>query len=180
MMGLFGKALKSVASAAIGDKASDLLGQATKGIENATGVDLTPGDGLAPGQQAAGQQALPQGYGQAPASAAPVAAARHEHAWFVALVQEKLPQFQIQENVVIAELFGAQWDGKPYDIVLYEGGAVKGVITLVEHNKDNNKAYKNSRTAAQEAGVPFINFYLQMPNETGFVLNRIKRLTGLF
>jgi hypothetical protein len=180
-MGLFDKALKSVASAAIGDKASDLLGKATKDIEQATGVDLTPNDGLAPGQRGSGQQASPQGYGQAPASAAPVAAAsRHEHAWFVALVQNKLPQFQIQENVPIANLFGAQWEGKPYDIALYEGGALKGVITLVEHNKDNNNAYKNSRAAAQQAGVPFINFYLHMPNEAGFVLNRIKRLTGLF
>ena len=47
---------------------------------------------------------------------------------------------------------------------------------LVEHNRDNNRAYLGAKETAVKSNVPFINFYLHMPNERNFVISRINRL----
>ncbi|MDR0849153.1 MAG: hypothetical protein LBN10_08995 [Propionibacteriaceae bacterium] len=103
-------------------------------------------------------------------SGTPVSEPDKNAAFFATVLAEDFPQYQVRENVPVSEFGG---DGKPYDFVLSLGGKTVGVISLVQHNRDRNKAYRNSRAAAQAAGVPFINFYLHMPNEREFVKYRI-------
>ena len=73
----------------------------------------------------------------------------------------------------MAELGG---QGKPYEFGLYREGVLKAVVVLVQHNRDRNRAYTGSKAAAEAAGVPFINFYVHMSNEYGYVVDRIRRL----
>jgi hypothetical protein len=153
--------------------ADALVGKAAEALENATGMDLD-------GSNNAGRQG---GYNaQYPAQSAPIAQAAptayggeplKDRAFFAGVLAQKFPEYEVREYVPTAELGGT---GRDYDFGLYKAGQPAGMVMLVEHNRDNNAAYKNARSTAQAAGVPFINFYLHMPNEQGFIINRIRRL----
>jgi len=97
----------------------------------------------------------------------------HDKSYFKEILNSEFNQYEIKDNVQVSELGG---EGRPYDFGLYQLGSIKGVIVLVEHNKTRNKPYWNSEKKAQEAKVPFINFYLHMPNERDFVIYRINKL----
>ena len=96
-------------------------------------------------------------------------------AYFAEILASAFGSYQVRENVPLSE-FGAQ--GRPYDFALYQNGGLAAVVVLAEHNRTRNHPYWNSEKKAKEMGVPFINFYTHMPNERGFVINRINRLMG--
>ena len=93
--------------------------------------------------------------------------------YFAGILAQEFAEYEIRESVPVAELGGV---GKPYEFGLYQFGALKAVVVLVERNRDHNRAYLGSKEAALAARVPFVNFYLHMPNERGFVISRIRRL----
>ncbi|MDR1776190.1 MAG: hypothetical protein LBS17_07110 [Actinomycetes bacterium] len=151
-------------------------------IEKQTGVNLQ-GVGQtgsqqaesAPGQQTAAATSPSPTPASTPATApaAGGASGAKNAGYFAEIIDTAFPDYQVKTRVAVAE-FGGQ--GRPYDFVLYRAGAPVGAVVLVEHNRDRNAAYLNSKAAAAAAGLPFINFYTHMPNERGFVINRIKRL----
>ncbi len=181
-VGLFDNVVKKGLGGALGGA---LGGKVTEALEQATGMDLN-GDGQSgsagsvfgsqqqgttvPGQQQAyQQQAAPAQYTQQGQYAQQVT----DKAYFRTIIKEVFSGYIVREDMPVSELGG---EGRPYDFALIAGGECAGVVMLVEHNRDNNRAYKGARAAAQAAGVPFINFYTHMTNERGFVINRIKRL----
>ena len=177
-MGFLDRMIKQGLSDAIGGA---IGGKVTEAMEKATGIDLD-NDGQAgrvsspygsPTQTypAPGQQKAYAPPASAPASA-PVTQAT-DKAYFRAIIQDCFSNYIIREDVPVSELGG---EGKPYDFALFNHGECCGVVTLVAHNRDNNRYYKGAKAAAAANGVPFINFYTHMPNERGFVINRIKRL----
>ena len=97
---------------------------------------------------------------------------RHDKPFFADILASEFSEYEVKENVPVSELGG---EGKPYEFGLYKNGKLVAVIPLVEHNRVNNKAYKDSKEAAAKANVPFINFHLHMPNERDFVIYRINR-----
>ncbi|MDR1564843.1 MAG: hypothetical protein LBS74_07800 [Oscillospiraceae bacterium] len=105
-----------------------------------------------------------------------VEAGGHTVGYFKELLHANFsPAYVIRENVSPSELGGS---GRPYDFVLLKEGRIVGVIPLAEHNRTNNAAWKNARESAENAGIPFINFHLHMPNTKAFVIDRINRLLG--
>jgi len=177
-MGIFDKAIKKGLGDAIGGALGNKLIQA---VEQATGVDLnsngragntpspfgsTTQTYSAPGQQGASYSA------PFPAPAAPTARVT-EKSFFRDIIHEHFGNYIVREDVAVSELGG---EGKPYDFALINHGECCGVVMLVAHNRDNNRAYKGARAAAEANGVPFINFYTHMTNEYEYVVNRIKRL----
>ena len=178
-MGLFDKVVKKGLGDALGGA---LGGKLTDAIEQSTGLDID-GDGqkggsnsvfgsnqqatTVPGQdQAYSQQVTQEQYVQSQAQVT-------EKPYFREIINEMFSGYTIREDVPVAELGG---EGRAYDFALLNGTNFAGVIMLVEHNRDNNRAYKGAREAAEAAGVPFINFYTHMPNERDYVIERIKRL----
>ena len=102
----------------------------------------------------------------------------------------------IRENVPVTDLAGfandefklyktrptqaykAEW-GQPYTFVLESGGSAKGVVMLGNgHSHDSNVKYLIARMYAKKLGIPYINFYTQMPNEKNYVIGRIRKLMG--
>ena len=172
-MGLFDNMIKKGLGNALGGALGDKV---TEALEQATGLDLNA-DGQQGGRNPFGsvqestfnpsQQAAQTSYAAAPVMQ------ETDKPYFRAIINENFSNYTIREDVPVAELGG---DGRAYDFALVSGGQCCGVIMLVEHNRDNNRAYKGAREAAQAAGVPFINFYTHMPNERDFVINRIRRL----
>jgi hypothetical protein len=132
----------------------------------------------------------------APAYSSEPAPWRSEGEWrsyFREIIMAECPAFEIREEVPVTELVGdaadefklyesrprqvykAEW-GQPYTFVLYQGGAPKGVVMLgAGHSHSAGVKYLIARMYAKKIGLPYINFYTQMPNERAYVASRLHR-----
>ena len=117
-------------------------------------------------------------------------------AYFREIIRSVCPLCEIRENVPVTDLAGnaaeeaqlyktrprqvyrAEW-GEPYSFVLYQGGVPKGVVMLGNgHSHSANVKYLISRMYTKKIGIPYINFYTQMPNERDYVAGRIRKFLG--
>ena len=150
---------------------------------------------IAAKQEAAAKQTTPAATVQ---SSAPVEEKTDAewHAYFREIIQSEFPGYDVLENVPVTELAGfaadeaqlyksrprqvykAEW-GEPYTFVLSQGGAPKGIVMLGGgHSHYANVKYLVARMYAKKLGLPYINFYTQMPNERGYVVGRIHKYLG--
>ena len=150
---------------------------------------------IAAKQEAAAKQTTPAATVQ---SSAPVEEKTDAewHAYFREIIQSEFPGYDVRENVPVTELAGfaadeaqlyksrprqvykAEW-GEPYTFVLSQGGAPKGIVMLGGgHSHYANVKYLVARMYAKKLGLPYINFYTQMPNERGYVVGRIHKYLG--
>ena len=114
-------------------------------------------------------------------------------AYFKDILSTEFAQYNIKQNVAVTDIAGfandefklyktrpqqaykAEW-GQPYTFVLEQMGNVKGVVMLGNgHSHDSNVKYLIARMYAKKAGIPYINFYTQMPNERNYVIGRIRK-----
>lgn len=150
---------------------------------------------IAAKQEAAAKQTTPAATVQ---SSAPVEE-KTDAEWLVyfrEIIQSEFPGYDVRENVPVTELAGfaadeaqlyksrprqvykAEW-GEPYTFVLSQGGAPKGIVMLGGgHSHSANVKYLVARMYAKKLGLPYINFYTQMPNERGYVVGRIHKYLG--
>ena len=124
---------------------------------------------------------------------APVRSEAESLAYFAGILSSRFPQYSVQRNVPVTQLAGnatdsfqlystrptqaykAEW-GEPYTFVLSEGGAPKGIVMLGSgHSHDAKVKYLISRMYAKKLGLPYINFYTQMPNKEDYVVGRINK-----
>ena len=111
--------------------------------------------------------------------------------YFRDILKTDFAGYDIKENVPVTEIAGsvadefqlyrtrprqvyrADW-GQPYTFVMYQGGAPKAVVMLGSgHSHSANVKYLIARMYAKKSGIPYINFYTQMPNEREYVVSRI-------
>ena len=114
-------------------------------------------------------------------------------AYFKEILLQEFPSYTIREDVKVTELAGfatdefklyktrptqaykAEW-GQPYTFVLESAGKACGVVMLGNgHSHDSNVKYLIARMYAKKLGIPYINFYTQMPNERNYVIGRIRK-----
>ena len=114
-------------------------------------------------------------------------------AYFREILATEFPQYSVKENVAVTDVAGfandefklyksrptqaykAEW-GQPYTFVLEQAGSLKGVVMLGNgHSHDSNVKYLIARMYAKKMGIPYINFYTQMPNERDYVIGRIRK-----
>lgn len=113
--------------------------------------------------------------------------------YFREILATEFPQYSVREKVAVTDVVGfandefklyksrptqaykAEW-GQPYTFVLEQAGSIKGVVMLGNgHSHDSNVKYLIARMYAKKMGIPYINFYTQMPNERDYVIGRIRR-----
>ena len=116
--------------------------------------------------------------------------------YFQGIINQEFPSYSVRENVPVTQLAGeaadefqlyhtrprqvykAEW-GQPYTFVMSEGGEPKGIVMLGSgHSHSANVKYLISRMYAKKLGLPYINFYTQMPNERDYVVQRIRKFLG--
>lgn len=168
-----GKALGDAVNDAVGDALQSALGgavDASGADESASGVCSGCGAPLKAGMQFCSYCGARQ---QAAAPAANVREAPRDKAYFADILATEFGAYELRQNVSPAELGGS---GKAYDFGLYRGGRLAGVVMLTEHNRDRSAAFLNAKATCAQAGVPFINFYLHMPNERSYIIGRIKSM----
>ena len=180
-MGLFdllGKVGKAVSQ--VQDAIKDASDQISTQLKDA-GVDLSK---RAP-QPAQVRQTYPESTGEI-----------KPKSYFAEIIASAFPQYGVAENVPVTDLAGfandsfqlyesrpyqaykAEW-GAPYSFVLYENGGPKGIVMLGSgHSHCSNVKYLIARAYAKKLGLPYINFYTQMPNERDYVISRIRKFLG--
>ena len=118
-------------------------------------------------------------------------------AYFAEILATEFPQYSVKRNVPVTDLAGfvadeaqlyktrpvqsykAEW-GTPYSFVLYQGDVPVGIVMLGAGNSHAKKVkYLVSRMFAKKLGLPYINFYTQMPNEKAYVVERIKKFMNV-
>ncbi len=118
------------------------------------------------------------------------------NAYFKEILLSEFPSYTIRENVKVTDLVGfvsdecqlyttrptqvykAEW-GQPYTFVLESDGKAKGVVMLGSgHSHDSGVKYLIARMYTEKLGIPYINFYTQMPNERDYVISRIHKFMG--
>jgi len=129
---------------------------------------------------------------QAPRQAAgPGPAVSDWPAYFAEILATEFPFYTVRQQVPVTEMTGfvsdtfklykkrpaqvykAEW-GAPYTFVMYQGAAPRAIVMLGSgRSHDSNVKYLISRMYAKKMGLPYINFYTQMPNERGYVIQRI-------
>ena len=178
----------------------DLLGKVGKAVSQVQDAIKEVSDSLngqlggtpaqQPARQAAQQQTWQAAQPQAPAYT-------DAHAYFAEILATEFPGYGVAENVPVTDLTGpvadefqlyktrprqvyqAAW-GAPYTFVLYAGGAPCGVVMLGSgHSHDQNVKYLIARMYAKKMGLPYINFYTQMPNERAYVVQRIRKFLNV-
>ena len=114
-------------------------------------------------------------------------------AFFREIIQTECVGYTFRENVPVTEIAGqvsdefklyrtrptqvykAEW-GEPYTFVLYQGTDPKAVVMLGDgHSHDAKVKFLIARMYAKKAGLPYINFYTQIPNERDYVVGRIRK-----
>ena len=114
--------------------------------------------------------------------------------YFREILLSEFPSYSVRENVPVTDLVGfandefqlykkrpcqaykAEW-GQSYTFVLEKDGNAKGVVMLGNgHSHDSNVKYLIARMYAKKLGLPYINFYTQMPNERDYVVGRLRKL----
>ena len=114
-------------------------------------------------------------------------------AYFREILATEFAAYSVRENVPVTDVAGfandefklyetrptqaykAEW-GQPYTFVLEQMGSIKGVVMLGKgHSHDSNVKYLIARMYAKKMGIPYINFYTQMPNERNYVVGRIRK-----
>lgn len=178
-MGLFKDLLKGVA----GDLVAKVQQAANAAMSGTTTESSQPHSG-------------DRGSFVAPAAEAPVRSEAESVSYFSGILASRFPQYTVRRNVPVTELAGnatdsfqlystrptqaykAEW-GEPYTFVLSEGGVPKGIVMLGSgHSHDAKVKYLISRMYAKKLGLPYINFYTQMPNEEEYVVGRIGKFMG--
>lgn len=118
-------------------------------------------------------------------------------AYFKEILAQKFGEFAVRENVPVQELVGdvseefqlyptrpyqaykAEW-GLPYTFVLYKGDQIHAVILLAKsENQYKHVKFLISKMYAKKMNIPFINFYMDAPNERDYVEYRIAEFLGL-
>ena len=114
-------------------------------------------------------------------------------AYFKEILLSEFSSYSIRENVPVTDLAGfandefqlyttrpkqaykAEW-GKPYTFVLEKDSKPIATVMLGDgHTHDSNVKYLIARMYAKKMELPYINFYTQMPNERGYVVERISK-----
>ena len=114
-------------------------------------------------------------------------------AYFKEILLSEFSSYSIREKVKVTDLVGfvsdeeqlyttrprqvykAEW-GQPYTFVLESGGSPKAVVMLGNgHSHDSNVKYLIARMYAKKLDIPYINFYTQMDNKRGYVIERIRK-----
>ena len=130
------------------------------------------------------------------AEPAPGRTAAEWRSYFREIIRTTCAGYDVREDVPVTELAGnvsdefqlystrprqvykAEW-GEPYTFVLYQSGAPKGVVMLGSgHSHSANVKYLIARMYTKKIGIPYINFYTQMPNERAYVEGRIRKYLG--
>ena len=92
---------------------------------------------------------------------------------FSEVLSTEFTDYEIRKNVSPMEIGGSN-AARTYTFGLYQGGVPKLFITLTPHNRYQNRPFREAKSACENNGIPFLNFFTHFSNEKTYVVNRIR------
>jgi hypothetical protein len=85
--------------------------------------------------------------------------------------------YEVKQGVATDEIVPASagLGFRPYSYVFYDNGMAKLAVMITPRFGHESNEFLGAKTACETAGIPFVNFFLHMPNERNYVINRLKQ-----
>jgi len=92
---------------------------------------------------------------------------------FFRVLTTEFSDYEIRRNISAMEIGGSNI-ARNYTFGLYQGGIPKMLITLTPHNRYQNRPFREAKSACENQGIVFMNFFTHFSNEKTYVVNRIQ------
>lgn len=89
-----------------------------------------------------------------------------------AVFAREFPQYEIRENVSPTTI-GGTGTFMNYSFGVYENGAPKLFIMVVDSNDCARRTYRYSKEQAERAGITMINFVMAFENRIDYIIERL-------
>lgn len=91
------------------------------------------------------------------------------------VMEAEYSDYELRRNVTASEL-GAEYGAADYSYGLYRAGAPAALFMVIDdRNLYRKKCMRLSREAAKAQGVPCMSFFSHLPNETGYISDRLRK-----
>ena len=82
---------------------------------------------------------------------------------------------ELRQNIPASEM-GAEYGAADYSYGLYKNGAPVALFNIIENRNDyKKKPIRMAKAAAEMNNIPHMNFFSHLPNETGYISQRLKK-----
>lgn len=83
--------------------------------------------------------------------------------------------YELRQNVPASEMF-AEYGAVDYSYGLYQNGAPVAFINIISNRNDYSlKRYRLAKEASVNRGVPHMNFFSHLPNESVYISQRLRK-----
>lgn len=91
------------------------------------------------------------------------------------VIAEEYNTYELRQNIPSSEL-SAPFGAVDYSYGLYKNGAPAALINIITSRNDYSlKCYRSAKEAAVKMGIPHMNFFAHLPNEKGYISQRLKK-----
>lgn len=91
------------------------------------------------------------------------------------VVANDYPTYELRKNVPASEMF-AESGAIDYSYGIYKDGVAVALINVIDNrNEYSRKCNRLAKEAAQFRGVPHMNFFSHLPNETSYISERLRK-----
>ena len=92
---------------------------------------------------------------------------------FLEVLRTEFADCELRQNVSPMEIGGSS-AARNYTFGLYQGGAPRVLIMLTPRNRYQNRPFRDAKSACENNGIWFLNFFTHFSNEKSYVVNRIR------
>lgn len=91
------------------------------------------------------------------------------------VVATEYSTYELRQNVPSSEMF-AEAGAVNYSYGIYQNGAPVAFINIIKNRNDYNlKGFRLAKEASESRGVPHMNFFSHLPNDTSYISERLRK-----
>lgn len=91
------------------------------------------------------------------------------------VVANEYSEYELRQNVPSSEMF-AEPGAVDYSYGMYKNGAPVAMINVISNRNDYRlKRFRLAKEAAVNRGIPHMNFFAHLPNETSYISERLRK-----
>lgn len=91
------------------------------------------------------------------------------------IAAEEFSEYELRKDIPASEMT-SDGNARDYSYGLYLKGYPKAFIMIIENRNDyRKKDVVLAKQAAEQGGIPYMNFMMHLPNEPKYISNRLKQ-----
>ena len=94
---------------------------------------------------------------------------------FEQVVANEYSEYELRQNVPASEMY-AEPGAVDYSYGMYKNGTPVAMINVISNRNDYSlKRFRLAKEAAVNRGIPHMNFFAHLPNETSYISERLRK-----